>query len=58
MDADFETTTEAFFPRGEPLGLRLYSIFIPILGIIGIFLNSLVVYSSGLLVEMRKLFSI
>lgn len=54
MNSSFNTTIEEFFPYGEPLGLRLYSFLIPILGFIAIILNSLVVYSSGLLIEMRK----
>lgn len=58
MLSEFETTTEAFFPRGQPFGLRLYAILLPIFGIIGIILNSLVVYSSGLLIEMRKIIKI
>lgn len=53
---EVETTTESFFPRGQPLGLRLYAVLIPILGIIGIILNFIVVYSSGLLLEMRKIY--
>lgn len=54
MDEELDTTTEIFFPKGEPFGLRLYAIFIPILGIIAIILNSIVFYSSGLLIEMRE----
>lgn len=54
MDLDFDTTTEVFFPYGEPPGLRVYSFIMPVLGTIAIILNSLVVYSSGLLIEMRK----
>lgn len=54
METEFESTTEIFFSKGEPLGLRLHSVFIPILSIIAIILNSIVVYSSGLLLEMRK----
>ena len=58
MDYHFETTTleqsliEA--ASAETTTLRLYDIFIPLLGIFIILLNSIVVNASGLLIEKRK----
>lgn len=58
MDYNFETTTlepsliEA--ASAETATLRLYDIFIPLLGIFIILLNSIVVNASGLLIEKRK----
>ena len=58
MDYNFETTTleQSLIQAAsaETTTLRLYDIFIPLLGIFIILLNSIVVNASGLLIEKRK----
>ncbi|KAG5671916.1 hypothetical protein PVAND_002085 [Polypedilum vanderplanki] len=56
MDYDLETTTLNFeeVTNSANITLRLYDIFIPLLGIFIISLNLLVVISSGLLLEKRQ----
>ncbi len=51
---DYDETTERILLQGEPFGIRLYSILVPIIGVVAIVLNSIVVYSSGLLIEMSE----
>ncbi|KAL7020009.1 hypothetical protein ACKWTF_011342 [Chironomus riparius] len=58
MDYNFETTTleQSLIQAAsaETATLRLYDIFIPLLGIFIILLNSIVVNASGLLIEKRQ----
>lgn len=57
MDKDYEIMTTTIQPqRSNSATLRLYDIFIPLLGVFIILLNGLVVISSGLLLKKRKLF--
>lgn len=47
---DYNETTSV-----QAFDLSLYNFYIPLLGVFVIFLNLLVVVSSGLLIEIRKL---
>lgn len=52
---DVTSTTLPSHSSGSSSTLRLYDIFIPLLGVLIITLNALVVLSSGLLLQKRKL---
>jgi hypothetical protein len=55
MDLDDISTTLAPTPPTTSATLRLYDVFIPLLGVFIISLNLLVVISSGLLLKKRKI---
>lgn len=57
MEEDFDVIATTLNPEpSSSVTLKLYDIFIPLLGVFIILLNSLVVISSGLLLKKRKLF--